>query len=119
MKSRSAYATCARPTARPAAVDGVSFEVQPGEVFGLLGPNGADKTTTVEILEGLRTQDSGEAVVLGIDVAKAARRAKGSRRGRTPDGGALSEAHAHRRSSTSSAASTAGEPAVRRRSCSR
>jgi ABC-2 type transport system ATP-binding protein len=52
------------------AVDGVTFEVAPGEVFGLLGPNGAGKTTTVEILEGLRAPDSGDVSVLGIDVAK-------------------------------------------------
>jgi ABC-2 type transport system ATP-binding protein len=51
-----------------AAVDGVSFEVEPGEVFGLLGPNGAGKTTTVEVLEGLRTPDGGDVRVLGIDV---------------------------------------------------
>ena len=49
------------------AVDGVSFEVLPGEVFGLLGPNGAGKTTTVEVLEGLRKPDSGEVRVLGVD----------------------------------------------------
>jgi ABC-2 type transport system ATP-binding protein len=52
------------------AVDGVSFEVHPGEVFGLLGPNGAGKTTTVEILEGLRELDSGEVTVLGIDAVR-------------------------------------------------
>ena len=52
------------------AVDGVSFQVQRGEVFGMLGPNGAGKTTTVEILEGLRQADSGNALVDGIDVAK-------------------------------------------------
>jgi ABC-2 type transport system ATP-binding protein len=52
------------------AVDGIDFEVRPGEVFGLLGPNGAGKTTTVEILEGLRPPDAGEAIVLGVDVAK-------------------------------------------------
>jgi ABC-2 type transport system ATP-binding protein len=52
------------------AVDGVSFEVRPGEIFGLLGPNGAGKTTTVEILEGLREPDNGEVRVLGLDVAK-------------------------------------------------
>jgi ABC-2 type transport system ATP-binding protein len=52
------------------AVDGISFEVRPGEVFGLLGPNGAGKTTTVEILEGLRRADSGEALVLGVDTSR-------------------------------------------------
>jgi ABC-2 type transport system ATP-binding protein len=52
------------------AVDGVTFEVMPGEVFGLLGPNGAGKTTTVEILEGLRSPDSGDVRVLGLDVSR-------------------------------------------------
>jgi ABC-2 type transport system ATP-binding protein len=49
------------------AVDGISFDVDEGEVFGLLGPNGAGKTTTIEILEGLRKKDGGEAKVLGLD----------------------------------------------------
>ena len=49
------------------AVDGVSFEVDAGEVFALLGPNGAGKTTTIEILEGFRERDAGEVRVLGID----------------------------------------------------
>ncbi len=52
------------------AVDGVSFEVHPGEIFGLLGPNGAGKTTTVEVLEGLRKADSGEVTVLGVDAIR-------------------------------------------------
>jgi len=52
------------------AVDGVSFQVQRGEIFGMLGPNGAGKTTTVEMLEGLRKPDGGQASVLGIDVAR-------------------------------------------------
>ena len=52
------------------AVDGVSFEVEQGEIFALLGPNGAGKTTTVEILEGLRSADSGAATVAGVDVTK-------------------------------------------------
>jgi ABC-2 type transport system ATP-binding protein len=51
------------------AVDGVSFEVSRTEILGVLGPNGAGKTTTVEILEGLRRPDSGQARVLGLDVA--------------------------------------------------
>jgi ABC-2 type transport system ATP-binding protein len=50
------------------AVDGISFEVEKGEMFSLLGPNGAGKTTTVEILEGLRDPTSGQARVLGVDV---------------------------------------------------
>jgi len=49
------------------AVDGVSFEVRPGEIFGMVGPNGAGKTTTIECLEGLRTPDGGTMCVLGLD----------------------------------------------------
>ena len=50
------------------AIDGITFNVEKGEMFSLLGPNGAGKTTTVEILEGLRDPTSGEARVLGVDV---------------------------------------------------
>jgi ABC-2 type transport system ATP-binding protein len=53
-----------------AVVDGLTFSVQPGEVFALLGPNGAGKTTTVEILEGYRRPDGGSARVLGLDPAR-------------------------------------------------
>jgi ABC-2 type transport system ATP-binding protein len=49
------------------AVKGISFDVRSGEIFSMLGPNGAGKTTTIEILEGLRTKDSGEVSVLGLD----------------------------------------------------
>lgn len=51
------------------ALDGVSFEVDEGEVLALLGPNGAGKTTAVEILEGYRQADSGNIRVLGYDPA--------------------------------------------------
>jgi ABC-2 type transport system ATP-binding protein len=49
------------------AVDGVSFEVNEGEIFGMVGPNGAGKTTTIECVEGLREPDSGSATVLDLD----------------------------------------------------
>jgi ABC-2 type transport system ATP-binding protein len=49
------------------AIDGVSFEVQAGEILGLVGPNGAGKTTTLECIEGLRRADSGTIQVLGLD----------------------------------------------------
>lgn len=55
------------------AVDGVSFEVSEGEVYGLLGHNGAGKSTTVEILEGHRERTSGEVRVLGMDPATGGR----------------------------------------------
>ena len=56
------------------AVDGVSFTVQPGEIFGLLGPNGSGKTTTVECLEGLRSPDTGRLEVFGTRAGTAAAR---------------------------------------------
>jgi ABC-2 type transport system ATP-binding protein len=49
------------------AVDDVSFEVNDGEIFGLIGPNGAGKTTTMECVEGVRTPDSGQISVLGLN----------------------------------------------------
>jgi ABC-2 type transport system ATP-binding protein len=50
-----------------AAVDGISFDVQQGEIFGMVGPNGAGKTTTIECIEGLRRPDGGNVKVLGMD----------------------------------------------------
>jgi ABC-2 type transport system ATP-binding protein len=55
------------------ALRGVSFEIHTGEVFSLLGPNGADKTTTFEILEGYRRRDGGTATVLAVDPEQAGR----------------------------------------------
>lgn len=50
------------------AVNGLSFDVEEGEVFGLLGPNGAGKTTTLEIIETLREKTSGKVIVDGKDL---------------------------------------------------
>ncbi|WP_043622706.1 ABC transporter ATP-binding protein [Nonomuraea candida] len=55
-------------------LDGVSFSVGEGEIFGLLGPNGTGKTTTVECVEGLRRPDAGTIRVLGLDPVKDGRR---------------------------------------------
>lgn len=49
------------------AVDDLSFEVEKGEIFGLLGPNGSGKTSTLETLEGIRKPDGGEVAVLGME----------------------------------------------------
>ena len=47
------------------AVDGISFEVRRGELFGFLGPNGAGKTTTARVLTGVIKADAGTALVMG------------------------------------------------------
>jgi ABC-2 type transport system ATP-binding protein len=52
------------------AVDGLSFEVHAGEIFGLVGPDGAGKTTTLRMLAGVLSADSGSAVVAGRDVVR-------------------------------------------------
>jgi len=52
------------------AVDGITFAVAPGELFGFLGPNGAGKTTTIRVLATLLRATSGTARVAGIDVAE-------------------------------------------------
>ncbi len=58
------------------AVDGVSFEVAKGQIFGFLGPNGAGKSTTVGILTTLKMPTSGKATVGGYDVASQADRVR-------------------------------------------
>ncbi|MCP9472676.1 MAG: ATP-binding cassette domain-containing protein [Nitrospira sp.] len=55
------------------AVDGVSFRVRQGEVFGLLGANGAGKTTVIKMLTGLLAPTTGTGVVAGVDMKTAAR----------------------------------------------
>lgn len=52
------------------ALDGISFSVEQGEVFGFLGPNGAGKTTTIRILTGQLRPTTGQARVAGCDVVR-------------------------------------------------
>jgi ABC-2 type transport system ATP-binding protein len=52
------------------AASEVSFEVRRGEMFGLIGPDGAGKTTTLRMLLGLLTPDSGQALTCGLDPAR-------------------------------------------------
>ncbi len=58
------------------AVDGLSFELRPGEVAGLLGPNGAGKTTTIRAITGYHRADSGRVEVCGHDAARDAAAAR-------------------------------------------
>ncbi len=51
------------------AVDNLSFRVKYGEIFGLLGPNGSGKTTTINMISGLSKPSSGEVKVLGYNMA--------------------------------------------------
>lgn len=62
-------AFCRSPKCALPAVDGVSLEIQEGELFGLLGSNGAGKTTLIKILCTLILPDSGRATVNGFDLA--------------------------------------------------
>ncbi len=52
---------------RKTAVDGVSFQLRPGEIVGLAGPNGAGKTTIINLLMGFLEPQAGTAEVLGVD----------------------------------------------------
>ena len=58
------------------AADGVSFEIAAGEIFGLLGTNGAGKTTVVECILGLIQPDQGRIEICGIDARAEPRRAR-------------------------------------------
>jgi len=58
------------------AVDHVSFTIHPGEIFGILGPNGSGKTTTIRMLCGLILPSQGTAIVAGADVSREPERVK-------------------------------------------
>ncbi|HDO19285.1 MAG TPA: ABC transporter ATP-binding protein [Thermoplasmatales archaeon] len=58
------------------AVDGISFHVNKGEIFGFLGPNGAGKTTTIKSILGFIHPDSGEILINGIDINANGKEAK-------------------------------------------
>jgi ABC-2 type transport system ATP-binding protein len=72
------------------AVDAMSLDVAPGELFGFLGPNGAGKTTTIRLLTGLLRPTSGSAELCGHDVVGAPLRARAVA-GYVPDQPALYE----------------------------
>jgi ABC-2 type transport system ATP-binding protein len=55
---------------------GISFDVEPGDIFGYLGPNGAGKTTTIRVILGLFKPNSGKASILGEDVSRDEARVK-------------------------------------------
>jgi len=58
------------------AVDGLNFDVRAGEIFGLVGPDGAGKTTTLRMLAGIIPPDAGSASIAGCDVVHDPERAK-------------------------------------------
>lgn len=60
-----------------AAVDGITFSVRPGEIFGFLGPNGAGKTTTIKMLNGILRPTAGQGRVGGYDILRQAHEIKG------------------------------------------
>ena len=53
-----------------AVLDGITFDIREGKIFGLLGPSGAGKTTLIKILTGQLSYDGGEARVLGREAGK-------------------------------------------------
>ena len=59
-----------RDFAETRAVDGLTFDVAPGELFGIVGPDGAGKTTTLRMLAGVLRPSSGDASVAGVSVAR-------------------------------------------------
>ena len=62
--------TYGKKKAEITALDKISFEVKPGELFGIIGPDGAGKTSLFRVLTTLLLADSGTATVDGLDVVK-------------------------------------------------
>jgi ABC-2 type transport system ATP-binding protein len=62
---RKRFTVHVQVTRKRIALDGLSLDVRPGEVYGFLGPNGAGKTTTIKVLTSLLRPDSGEALLFG------------------------------------------------------
>ncbi len=60
------------------AVDGVSLQVKPGEIYGLVGPDGAGKTTTLRLLIGALKADEGEVVICGFSINRQVEQARGT-----------------------------------------
>ncbi len=70
---RTTTGTFRRRAKEVVALDGVSLEIDEGEMFGFLGPNGAGKTTTIKVLTTLLIPTSGRASVLGLDAVRDAK----------------------------------------------
>ena len=59
------------------AVEALTLDVAPGEIYGLIGPNGSGKTTTVKMIAGLYRPTAGQVLIAGIDLGAEPERAKG------------------------------------------
>ena len=75
---RTTTGTFRRRAKEVVALDGVSLEIDEGEMFGFLGPNGAGKTTTIKVLTTLLIPTSGRAIVLGLDAVRDAKSLRSS-----------------------------------------
>ena len=58
------------------AVDGISFDIDEGEIVGFLGPNGAGKSTTMNMITGFIEPSEGRIIVDGYDISKKPKKAK-------------------------------------------